>query len=96
MPNLAFRRQSQPSAGASGIDRIIRDGNAAADIVRNIRALFKQTTPTKSPLHINEVIDEVKRLARDELDRKRVSAELDLAEFLPPCLPTESRFSRYC
>ena len=74
-----------PRAQAA-IERIIRDGNAAADIIRRIRALFKQTEPTKTSLHINEVIDEVARLSQNELVRRGVLLELDLAQALPPLL----------
>ena len=77
-PNLSRAR--------AATERIIRDGNAAADIIRRIRALFKQTAPTKTSLDINEVIDEVGRLAQDELNRRGVSIELDLARALPPVL----------
>jgi PAS domain S-box-containing protein len=75
-PNLSRARGS--------IERIIRDGNAAADIIRHIRALFKQTAPTMTRLQVNEVIDEVRRLAQDELNRRSVSLELELARSLPP------------
>jgi PAS domain S-box-containing protein len=71
-----------PRARAA-VERIIRDGNAAADIVRRIRALFRQTPPAKTSLQIQEVIEEVGRLAQDELNRKGVSLELDLAPALP-------------
>jgi PAS domain S-box-containing protein len=74
-----------PRARAA-IECIIRDGNAAADIIRRIRALFKQTALAKTSLHVNEVIDEVRRLAQDELNRRGVSIELELAETLPPVL----------
>ena len=70
----------------AAIERIITDGNAAADIIRRIRDLFRQGAPTKTPLQINEVVDEVKRLAQDELARRDVSLELDLAEALPRVL----------
>jgi PAS domain S-box-containing protein len=74
-----------PRARAA-IERIIRDGNAAADIIRRIRALFRQTAPAKTSLQINEVIDEVRRLAQDEVDRRGISLELGLAQALPPVL----------
>jgi C4-dicarboxylate-specific signal transduction histidine kinase len=67
----------------AALERIIRDGKAAADIVRHIRALFTQTMPTKILLHINEVINEVKRLAQDELTRTGVSIETELTQGLP-------------
>jgi len=74
-----------PRARAA-IDRIIRDGNAAVEIIRRIRSLFRQSAPMKSSLQINEVIDEVRRLLQDEINSKGVSTELDLAQQLPPIL----------
>jgi PAS domain S-box-containing protein len=68
------------------IERVIRDGNAAADIIRRIRALFKQTAPAKTWVYINEVIHEVRRLAQDELNRRSISIGLELAQALPMVL----------
>jgi PAS domain S-box-containing protein len=74
------------SRALAAVERIIRDGNAVADIVRRIRSLFKRTPPAKTPLHINGIIAEVGRLTQDELSRRGVSIELDLAPALPPVL----------
>lgn len=82
---LAGDNPNLPRARAA-IERIIRDGNAPADIIRRIRALFKQTPPEKTSLQINEVIDQVRRLAQDELNRRGVSIELELTPALPPVL----------
>ena len=68
------------------LDRIIRDGNAAAEVVRKIRALFKRTAPAKVLLNIGEVIAEVHHLMLDEIKRKKIVVELDLEENLPPAL----------
>jgi len=67
-------------------ERIIRDGNSAADVVRRIRALFKQEAPTKVPLDVNEVIAEVLRLSGDKVRRKSSYVETDLEENLPMTL----------
>jgi PAS domain S-box-containing protein len=74
-PNLA--------RALAAIERIIRDGNAAADIIRRIRALFRQMPPMKASLDINDVIDEVRRLAQHELNNRGVSIETDLTQDLP-------------
>ena len=68
----------------AAVDRIVRDATAAAEVVRHIRALFKQVAPDKSQLQINEVIDEVWRLLQNEMDRRGILAEFDLARMLPP------------
>jgi PAS domain S-box-containing protein len=75
-PNIARAR--------AAADRIVRDATAAAEVVRHIRALFKQAAPDKSQLQINEVIDEVRRLLQNEMDRRSILAEFDLAQMLPP------------
>jgi signal transduction histidine kinase len=62
------------------IDRIVRDGNRASDVLKRVRALLKKAPLVKSPLDVNEVIQEVLALVAGEL-RKRgveVSQELDL------------------
>ena len=82
---LSGDKPNLPRARAA-IERIIRDGNAAADIIRRIRALFKHMAPAKTLLSINEVIDEVRRLAQDELSRRGVSIELELTQALPAVL----------
>jgi PAS domain S-box-containing protein len=65
------------------VDRIVRDATAAAEVVHRIRALFKQASPDRSPLQMNEVIKEVWRLVQSEINRRGVSGELDLARQLP-------------
>jgi PAS domain S-box-containing protein len=82
---LSGEHPNLPRAQAA-IERIIRDGNAAADIIRRVRALFIQTAPTKTSLNINAVIEELRRLAQNELNRRGVSIKLDLAQTLPPVL----------
>jgi PAS domain S-box-containing protein len=90
---LSGEHPNLPRARAA-IERIIRDGNAAADIIRRVRALFIQTAPTKTSLNINAVIEELRRLAQNELNRRGVSIELDLAQTLPPVLADRTQIQQ--
>ena len=65
-------------------ERIVRDGKEAGEVVRRIRALFKQGAIEKIELDLNEVIDEVIHLLTGETARKRVAVETDLARDLVP------------
>jgi PAS domain S-box-containing protein len=65
-------------------ERIIRDGNSAAEVVSRIRALFKRTALSRIRLDINEVIAEVSRLMADEASGRNVSIETNLEGGLPP------------
>ena len=64
-------------------ERIIRDGAGAAEVVNRIRALFKRTDLTRTPLDLNDVIREVNRLLTDEISTRSVRIETDLADDLP-------------
>jgi hypothetical protein len=67
-------------------DRIIGNGNSAAEVVRRIRALFKQAESEKIPLDLNEVLAEVVRLMKGEIARQGVVVQADLEEQLPPIM----------
>jgi PAS domain S-box-containing protein len=68
------------------LQRIIRDGNRAGEVIARIRALFKKTESAKEPLDFNETIREVIVLARSEMDKQRVALRLKLPSGLPPVL----------
>ncbi len=65
-------------------ERIVRDGKEAGEVVRRIRALFKQAAVEKIDLDVNEVIGEVLHLLTGETARKRVAVETDLGQRLAP------------
>ena len=65
------------------LERIIRDGHSAAEVVRRIRALFKQAAPVKAPLDINQIVTEVLRVLSDELRDNSIVVETELAVDLP-------------
>jgi hypothetical protein len=64
-------------------ERIVRDAKDAGEVVRRIRALFKKKALTKVDLDVNDVVDEVLRLIRTEVGRKRITVETDLQKRLP-------------
>ena len=65
------------------IRRILRDGKRAGEIVGRIRALAKKAPPQKDCLDLNQAIGEVIAIARNELQRHRVSLQTQLANDLP-------------
>ncbi len=65
------------------VERIIREGRDAAEVVSRIRALFQRTAPARSLLDVNEVIAEVSRLMSEELSSRNVTIATDLDAKLP-------------
>jgi len=63
--------------------RVVRDGNAAAEVVSRIRALFKHAAPAMVDLDINNLILQVGTLMADEIQGNGISLETELGEDLP-------------
>lgn len=61
------------------VERMIRDGNGAAEVVRRIRALFKQAVPAMALSDINDIVVEVLQLMADEIRDGGIQVETDLA-----------------
>jgi PAS domain S-box-containing protein len=63
---------------ASTADRIIRDANAAAEVINRIRSLFAQNAQGRGLVNLNAVITEVCDLIADKLQSGNVRLELNL------------------
>jgi two-component system, LuxR family, sensor kinase FixL len=68
----------------AALQRIIRDGNRASEVIKRIRALLKKSTLQKMPLDINEVVHEVLALTDNQVTRNRVRLQTELERDLPP------------
>jgi PAS domain S-box-containing protein len=64
-------------------ERVVRDGKDAGEIIQRIRALFKRASLEKTALDLNELIAEVLRLTRNDVDRRGVAVETELEPDLP-------------
>jgi len=65
------------------LERIIRDADRAAGVVRRIRALSKKATPEMARLDIDDVINDAMLLVQREVLSHRVALRLELARDLP-------------
>jgi signal transduction histidine kinase len=86
VPNIARARDAA--------ERTIRDGNAAAEVVSGIRALFKRAPGAGTLLDINDVIDEVCQLLSDEASRRKAHIEMDLEARLPPTMADRTQIQQ--
>ena len=66
--------------------RIRKDGNRAAEVIARIRALASKSPIRMDRLAINDVVEDVISLVRNEIDRNRVVLRARLADDLPPIL----------
>ncbi len=78
------RQPPNVERATQAIDRIVNDGNRAADIVSRTRELFQKAPARKEDLEINEAILEVIGLTRSEVTKNRVLLQTRLAAGLPP------------
>jgi PAS domain S-box-containing protein len=63
--------------------RIIRDANAAADVVSRIRSLFKQSMETRNSSTLIGVIAEARGFMAEEAARRGIRMEVDVESNLP-------------
>jgi PAS domain S-box-containing protein len=68
------------------VERMIRDGNRAGEVIQRLRALTRKTDPQNAPLDINDVIHDVVGLVQREVLNYRVQLRLDLDSGLDPVL----------
>ena len=85
---LRFLDRENPDLGEArdALRAIITDGNRANDVIRRVRALAKKTDLQKVPLDINDVIEEVMLIFRQEALSHGVSLRQELASALPQVL----------
>src|SRR5215469_3751735 len=63
--------------------RIAQDVNRAADVINRVRSLYTKGDQQRELLHVNEVIEEMIVLLRDEASRYSILIRRDLATDLP-------------
>jgi len=69
--------------GRASVERIVRDGKDAAEIVRGLRSLFRNSALEKTKLDMRVVLSEVASVLRGRLQREDIRLEIDI----PPDLP---------
>ncbi len=76
----------RPDDMRAAVERIVRDGNRASEVIQRIRALAKRSEPQMVSLDINDVIREAVLLVRREVLSHGVSLRTELASALPHVL----------
>jgi PAS domain S-box-containing protein len=71
------------AAAQRSLERVVRDGHRAAEVLERIRALVKKAPVQKEGVDINEIISESIALTRAEAQRNGVALQAELARDLP-------------
>jgi len=83
--SLLWLKRDQPDLDEvrEASERIVQDGNRAAEIIDRLRSLYKKASPKRELVVVNEVISEMVVLLRCEANRYRVSIRTGLAADVP-------------
>ncbi|MHC4132057.1 MAG: PAS domain-containing protein [Planctomycetota bacterium] len=65
------------------IKEIAEQANRAGDIIRHVRKLVRKHEPTRSKVHINDIVKEVVKLEAAEANQQNVDIKVRLAKDLP-------------
>ena len=74
-PDLAGARETAK--------RTLRDGNRASDVITRLRALFTRKSVGGEQVDLNQIAQEAVHLAQSDLNRRRVTVLMGLAEDIP-------------
>ena len=72
-----------PDELRTAITEIVNDATRASAVISRIRGLLTKGTPRRTDLDVNQIIQEVVTLLRNELSRNRISLSTDLVSGLP-------------
>jgi len=78
------REQPDLQEAREAVGRIIAEGNRAGEIIRRIRALFKNSPLQKAAVGINELIRDILAITQREIIRNGVTITTELETALPP------------
>lgn len=65
------------------LKRVVRDGHRASDVIASVRAMFKRDAHVKVSLSIADILNDVRGLVREDLQRERITLQVQLAPGLP-------------
>jgi signal transduction histidine kinase len=68
------------------VERMIKEGMRASEVIKRIRDLLHKIPSEKAPLDINETVQEVIALASGDVLRSKVELRVNLASDLPPVM----------
>jgi C4-dicarboxylate-specific signal transduction histidine kinase len=60
----------------AAVNRVVRDGNRAAEIVAGIREMFTKGNPQRRPVNVNHLLKETIEVLRNEAERYKVSVRM--------------------
>jgi PAS domain S-box-containing protein len=82
---LRWLRRERPDLDEAqqAVERIIREGQRAAQVILRLRALVRKEEPVRRLLNLNDLVEESLPLIAQEVSRQRIKVELSLARQLP-------------
>jgi C4-dicarboxylate-specific signal transduction histidine kinase len=85
---VAWLSREHPDFGEAqaAAERATQGATRAAEVIARIRSLITKTTPEKSPLEINQVIEDTIALVEGQATRNHVTMQLELSPQLPQVL----------
>jgi PAS domain S-box-containing protein len=85
--NFCLRRLDgatwKPDELRAAIEEIVNDGTRASAVISRIRGLLMKESPNRTEVDINQIIQDVNILLRNEFTRNRVSLRIELESDLP-------------
>jgi C4-dicarboxylate-specific signal transduction histidine kinase len=76
------------------LNNAVLGGHRASEVVESVRTMFKQAPQTKTPLDINDLVQEVLALTRSEIQRHNVAVQTKLMDGIPKTLADRTQLQQ--
>ena len=78
----------------ASLEDIVNQGHRASEVVGNVRAMFNKDDEARAPLDINELVQEVLRFVRVELQTQEITVQTGLGTQLPLVLANKGQLQQ--
>lgn len=75
--------QPDPERSIKAVERIVRDGNRASEVIKRLRNLFRRQDFSAESFNLNGAAQEVIAICSHDLQRRRIALSVDLDRALP-------------
>jgi C4-dicarboxylate-specific signal transduction histidine kinase len=76
------------------LNNAVLGGHRASEVVESVRTMFKQAPQTKTPLDINDLVQEVLALTRSEIQRHNAAVQTKLMDGIPKTLADRTQLQQ--
>jgi signal transduction histidine kinase len=74
----------------SALEAVVSEGHRADDVIKSVRAMFRDESPARAPINLNELIQEVMTITARSISSNNIALNANLTDNPPPMVMADS------